>query len=609
MNALLGDELLPIANTPETARIVRVRHANVEVPVLHDGGKVAEGKADIQDYLRKRNERARQPGKHNDRVLDLDAPLAVLKGQPLGDYGFEILDTPGPNEAGAEHLATAVDRLIASADVVLYLLDYTKLKTNDEERLLKRLKASRGDLLDRVHDRLFFLVNKIDAEDRNGLSQSETCDYVANSLEQHLGVTIPKDRILLLSASRALLARLVQSGHPSDKALEDFRGLVFGLFQDQERSDEELTAAASSLLASSKVETVEARTVDYLYQHRGQILFETTLESLDRHVQSFKGHLVTAKGASSADQGKLKGDISQLETDLETVQANLAEVEKEAGRFRDALKGSVASEIEDFKAKVKGYIRRQFEGIRKAQKKSLDPVGEALRKAFTGTTSQHAAQDRLRDLNDKMLGYVRGRAESYRTRLETAGQSEQEKLYGKIQDQVNEMSRLIEARVGRALDVDLPQTRFSVSLPSESKIRENLQKRVSTFIETREGEITQEGGVCRKEKRADDTYVPSETGVRDYWLEQIDDIADVFESAADALIEGEIQDAVNAARHHIKTHATGALRTIRREMETAQASEQDHQSRLAALDKRLDDAERLEEVRQRALGFVAQVPA
>ena len=607
VNALLGDELLPIANTPETARIVRVRHKAVDQPVLYDGGKEkAEGKTEIQAYLRARNERARETGKHNDAILDLDAPLAVLDGQPLGDYGFEILDTPGPNEAGAEHLATAVDRLIADADVVLYLLDYTKLKTTDEAELLQRLKASRGDLLGRVHDRLFFLVNKIDAEDRNGLSQDETCDYVASSLQQHLGVTVPKERILLLSASRALLARLVQSGQASTDALADFRKLVFGLLSDQERTDDEMAAAASSLLATSKLAAVEARTVDYLYQHRSQILFETTLEALGRHIQAFKGHLVTAKAASSADQGQLEEDIAGLESDVEAVQAKIVAIEEQAARFRESLKTQAATSVSSFRDVVKDYISKSFSSIRREQRRSHDRLGEALKLAFTGTSSREKAESALEWVNAELLRYVRDSAEEVRTKLEKDGRAEQVALYEQIRKQVNEMSRLVEAHVGRALNVELPETEFTVSLPSEQVLRQDLNERLKDFIRDSGNQITQPKGFCQDEERSPSNYLPDEASVMRYWLSRIDSFASAFEKAADSLIDGEVQDAVNAARRHIKTHAEGALKTIRHEMTTAQASEKDHGDRLNALAKRLDDVATLQDRRQRAIGFVAQ---
>jgi hypothetical protein len=58
-------------------------------------------------------------------------------------------------------LRHAVERLLDGVDAVLYLLDYTKLKTADEAGLFGRLAAVNPALLARLSQRLFFAVNKV----------------------------------------------------------------------------------------------------------------------------------------------------------------------------------------------------------------------------------------------------------------------------------------------------------------------------------------------------------------------------------------------------------------------------------------------------------------
>lgn len=56
-----------------------------------------------------------------------------------------------------------VERLLESVDAVIYLLDYTKLKTQEEANLLKKLRDINPQLFQRLSQRLFFCVNKADA--------------------------------------------------------------------------------------------------------------------------------------------------------------------------------------------------------------------------------------------------------------------------------------------------------------------------------------------------------------------------------------------------------------------------------------------------------------
>ena len=56
-----------------------------------------------------------------------------------------------------------MERLLETVDIVVYLLDWTKLKTQEEADLLKRLRDINPQLFARLSTRLFFCVNKADA--------------------------------------------------------------------------------------------------------------------------------------------------------------------------------------------------------------------------------------------------------------------------------------------------------------------------------------------------------------------------------------------------------------------------------------------------------------
>ncbi len=99
------------------------------------------------------------------------------------------LDTPGPNEAGEEGLRLQVERLLGGVDAVLYLLDYTKLKTQEEAAMFLRLKAVNPQLVRRLAQRLFFVVNKVDTmATSEGQGPEETRRYVAELVTRQLNL-------------------------------------------------------------------------------------------------------------------------------------------------------------------------------------------------------------------------------------------------------------------------------------------------------------------------------------------------------------------------------------------------------------------------------------
>lgn len=82
-----------------------------------------------------------------------------------------------------------VERLLDSVDAVIYVLDYTKLKTADEAEVLRRLKEINPQLMDRLAQRLFFVVNKADMiETSEGMDAAATKQYVADLITQQIHI-------------------------------------------------------------------------------------------------------------------------------------------------------------------------------------------------------------------------------------------------------------------------------------------------------------------------------------------------------------------------------------------------------------------------------------
>ena len=171
-----------------------------------------------------------------------------LTGKPLEEQKFEVLDTPGPNEAGGDILRERVDSLLGKADVIIYLLDYTKLKTEEERGLFARFSSMRPELLKQCSERVFFVVNKIDSQDRSGLSQEETRRYVADLLSKQVsGLTAPPERVLLVSATQGLLVRFVENGRADDGVRRDFARRAFGEFGWKNKTDRAMLAGCPKI--------------------------------------------------------------------------------------------------------------------------------------------------------------------------------------------------------------------------------------------------------------------------------------------------------------------------------------------------------------------------
>lgn len=102
-----------------------------------------------------------------------------------------------------------MERLLDSVDAVIYLLDYTKLKTADEAEVLQRLKEINPQLMARLSQRLFFVVNKADMiETSEGLDAEATKQYVAELITHQM-----KDESFQLKPEQVCPNCALQSPH------------------------------------------------------------------------------------------------------------------------------------------------------------------------------------------------------------------------------------------------------------------------------------------------------------------------------------------------------------------------------------------------------------
>jgi hypothetical protein len=100
-----------------------------------------------------------------------NAEFDIKSGQPVEDMyihyinenqnlnNFTLIDTPGPNLAGSNHKEIAY-KWIEVADVVIFVIDYSKYLTNDEENYLRDIKTI-FDKYNKSHS-FIVIVNKID---------------------------------------------------------------------------------------------------------------------------------------------------------------------------------------------------------------------------------------------------------------------------------------------------------------------------------------------------------------------------------------------------------------------------------------------------------------
>ena len=126
--------------------------------------------------------------------------LSSLKDSGLGTLA--LVDTPGPSEDKSLNLVNVVkDRLIASS-LVLVVVDYTKIGQTDPakvKKLVDEIAAIKG------RDRIYIIVNKIDARDPNN-PEDLTAEQILNLVKTKYEIDDPQNQVFKMSAHQGFLA-------------------------------------------------------------------------------------------------------------------------------------------------------------------------------------------------------------------------------------------------------------------------------------------------------------------------------------------------------------------------------------------------------------------
>jgi small GTP-binding protein len=616
INSWLGDEYLPAANTPETTHIVRIQHSQERHGELREGTRVlASGAAETNGYLRELNKQGREANElPREDELVLEAPLVALEGRPLGTQRFEVLDTPGPNEAGTSALRAKVERVLDNADVIVYVLDYTKLKTAEEQALFELLKEMRPELLRRCSERLFFVVNKIDLKNRNGLTLSETATYVTELLAQQLpDVTLSPERIIPVAAERALLARIVGQGNPSEKALADFINIVFGI-SGEDKTLEDCRPHAQDLLQRSRVPRLEEEVLSFIYRNRGRLMLQGLLDDLSRFLKLLENQLLTSEAALKKDHEELVQKKQALEEDLGKIKEGLQDVATLTQRFELDTEKWVRKQFERFGRTAQAIISAAFN---QHESRGSFPARilrglEQLWGLMRGQPSDaETARQQILQVNARLVRLLENEFADFQQALESEAYDKQRELFDQLQERIAPLARRIEREVGKALNISLVSAPVRLPRPSLDEFQHELRSRIDTLVErthryreqvSQEQYLKKRGGLCSKDEygfRDVVTQVPYTTHevarqqLQRVWSEQLDALATTSVRTARAVVGDMLASSLKQARSELETYAASFLQTLERELRTSVEGKTQREARLRTVEERLHEVGQL----------------
>lgn len=289
---------------------------------------------------------------------------------------LKLVDTPGPNNArNTNHRETTYKNInSATENMILYILNYTQLATNDDENLLNYVAEEIRKGGKETRDRFLFVINKMDAVGEDD-SVPHAIEITRNYLAKH-GIDDPQ--IFPCSAFTALGLRSTETDF--NKVMTDpmlmmqlmnkpIEQKLFAMMTQLNNTDE-LHLEQYSTLTPSEQEKLRQKLADAKASNDyvEQALIHSGIYSIESAIRAYVQKYAKAK------------KIHDL---VEPLEAQLHQCEKSTNAKLAALSGGKeAEEIKKRNAAIQEFINKGNEAKEfKAQIEAINPVPEIEKNA------------------------------------------------------------------------------------------------------------------------------------------------------------------------------------------------------------------------------------
>lgn len=356
INALLGEELLPVGVVPVTSIVTLIQygpHKRFTI-VFEDGRRAAIEAGELKSYV---TERGNPENRKKVRYAELTHPCGFLKD------GIVLVDTPGIGSLFS-HNTEATRNFIPNVDAAIVLLSADLPITKAEVEFL--------DIVTSQVKKLFFVLNKVDLLTTEEIE--ETLTYTQRVVSEKQG----NDRVAIFPVS----ARAVLSGQtgldgcsrsrggfePLEHAIGQFiRSDKGGVLQ--ERSGDRARAFIAEALFAAELERGAAMTPAVELRQKME-KFDQEIALLKEERETFdyllQGKITALNKALEASFHRFAGDeIQRLHASAE----EWANLHRECSRkefqraLREHVEAQLVQDFEEWRRREDSLVATEYEGV------------------------------------------------------------------------------------------------------------------------------------------------------------------------------------------------------------------------------------------------------
>ena len=324
VNALLGEDLMPVDVTPTTATINAIMHSEQSgLEVVKKNGEIEQHR--LSKELLNNYTASSDFDPEEVKYLKLFHSANLLKKKVI------LVDTPGVNDLNQQR-SEVTHSFIPRADVVLFMLSMTAPVKRTEQEFMEHHLAS--------HKQMIYLANFLDRIDEEEIE--DVLDTLKNRIQKITGNS--EARIFPISALEGLQGKLQE-----DEELLNFSGLA----EVEEEIASLINSSSRNELKMDRFHTRFSQILDSLLNEITTMenLSKSSLEKLQTQLSSIESWM------NKKDQweGHLRHYLGRREEEISYM------VLKSAGHFGERLRNELLTKIDLYSGNdIKNLVQTQL---------------------------------------------------------------------------------------------------------------------------------------------------------------------------------------------------------------------------------------------------------
>lgn len=325
----------------------------------------------------------------------IEVEFAQLREMDQAQGRLTLLDTPGPNESGQQHLRKMLKEQLSKASAVLAVLDFTQLKSEADAEVRKELE----EIASVAEGRLYTLVNKFDQKDRHGDNEEQVKAFVAESLMQGL---IQKADVFPVSSRWGYLANRAKHEIFLHKKLPDpnrqpwvvdFAEEAFGRRWESKINDiEEVQHAAEQLWQDSLFSKPMENVIRSAHARAAAFAIDSAAAKLVDNAEKLENFLGLRETALAKSSRELQQQIDALMNDIGRIEGSEKVTQKQINDTLTSISESTSKVFEQIESNSFDSLNEYFkEGKRIERAQNIEKKSRRKKQSATSSKNTFAA--------------------------------------------------------------------------------------------------------------------------------------------------------------------------------------------------------------------------